>query len=978
MSSETADGGAVADVVYDTVRRWYHALVLAVVMVFMFWSRFQNYDAFTRNGDGVWLQAVDSWYHWRATNWTVENFPRALGYDPWTGFPEGAFAGQFGTLFDQLTATVAMIIGLGDPGQQDVLLAVLITVPALAALIAIPTYYIGKRVGNRVGGVVGIVFLSLTTGIFFSRTTAGRFDHEAAEVLFMTIAVLAMMVALTVAEEDRPIWELVVQRDWASLRRSTLYSILAGLALTLYIWAWPPGVVLVGILGVFFVIQLTLDYYRGQSPDHVAFVGVVSMAVVIIGSTAQLQEPGFSPVSISYFTPIFAFLVGAGCAFMAWLARQWDAYDIDERAYPSAVGAAITGVLLLLAVVLPGVFDTLVSNISGRIIPIGHSSSALTVAEIEPPSNAVDFMDEQYGYAFFIGLLAVPILVFRSVLRREQRAEHLLVAVWTLFLISMGLTQTRFNYYLAVGVAVLNAALVGFVLNDIELPESLDSLSLSDVPSTSGYQVLVAVLLIAVVLGPIAPPIASTTPLDAGENTGPSGDAVKWEESNEWLANNTPEVGNYGGANNADSLDYQGTYDFPADGDFDYGNGTYGVLSWWDYGHLITVQGNRIPHANPFQQNARSASAFLTAQNESQAELYLDAVAAGENPTHESDEQELQAAVEENGDQPGIQYVMIDDESAAGKFAAITAWTGPDYGEYVNREQVQFSQNQSGIAPVGNSNYYDTMLASLYLQDGDGLEHYRLIHENSEYSLVGFLGNSQTAIAVQDLTTAGNGTWQTAQQLGLAGLHTAREIGQPVRPISLGQGQALVDPHIESQVKTFERVKGATLTGQTEPDRNVSVSLGLETPTNRTFGYQQTTRSDEDGRFELTVPYPTDETLGPDDGYANSSVRSGDNEYTITVRNESRAPIERAENVTVPEQAIQNGERIDVSLEPVDRNETNGTNGTDDMNGTDGQNGSTESEATGNSTGGTGASSPRAGVSRAVDQPAVPVLRSSS
>jgi hypothetical protein len=40
MSSETEDGTAVVDAVYDTVRRWYHVLVLAAVMVLMFWSRF--------------------------------------------------------------------------------------------------------------------------------------------------------------------------------------------------------------------------------------------------------------------------------------------------------------------------------------------------------------------------------------------------------------------------------------------------------------------------------------------------------------------------------------------------------------------------------------------------------------------------------------------------------------------------------------------------------------------------------------------------------------------------------------------------------------------------------------------------------------------------------------------------------------------------------------------------------------------------
>jgi len=913
-----ADDSTNGDVALGLFKRWYHVPVLAGLMVFMFWTRFQNYDVFTRDGDGVWLQAVDSWYHWRATNWMIENFPWTLSFDPWTGFPDGIAPGQFGTLFDQLVVAVALVLGLGNPGESDVLMAALVAVPALAALVAVPVYLVGKRLGTRIGGLAGVGLLALFTGEFFVRSTAGQFQHHAAETLFMAVAVLAMVVALTIAERERPVWELVRRRDWTALRRPTLYSVFAGIAITLYIWVWPPGVVFVGILGLYFVLQLSLDHYRGRSPDHLAFVGVVSLLVVAVMTAARIEQPGFSAPGLDFFQPTFALLVAGGCVFMAALARFWDASDLDRRGYPVAIGVSIVAALAALAVVLPGVFDTLVNNLSGRLVPIGHSPSALTVAEVDPPENVVSFMTDQYGWAFFTGLVSLLVLAVQSVLNPEERAKYLFVLVWALVLISMGMTQVRFNYYLAVGVAVLNAHLVGFLTAGVEFPESVEAVG-ETVSGVEAYQVIVALFVVMLVFTPLLPPVASDTPVGLGNETGPGADAVIWEESNEWLAENTPEVGNYAGAGNADEIDYMGRYGWPADGSFDYPEGAYGVLSWWDYGHLITVQGERIPHSNPFQQNARSSSAFLTAQSESQAELYLDAIAAGESPTHESDEDELRDVVNASDDQAGIQYVMIDDESAAEKFPAIAEWTGPDYPDYVEEEERIFfegegedtEQTQQTVLVGGD--YYDTMLAKLYLHDADGLEHYRLVHESSRYSMVGFFGNTQASqsVGVWEDVTASPGGNQSNLTETMATFEQARNQNVAV---PIGQaGQTIHDPFIAAGVKTFERVEGATITGETDAGDTVEAAVTMRTDTNRTFTYEQTAEVGPDGSFELTVSYPTDETLTPEDGYANSSVLA-DGSYNVTVFDGDGEAVEEAVGVDVPEDEIQAGGTVPVDV----------------------------------------------------------------
>ena len=929
MGTETDDAQPVssdaitAESVLGWLSRRYHVLAVAVIMLFMFWTRFQNFDRFTRGGDGFWLQGVDSWYHWRTINWTVDNFPWVMGFDPWTGFPNGTLTGQFGTVFDVLVATIALIIGLGSPGEQDVLLAALITVPALATLTAVPVYLMGRRVGTRAGGVAGVAFLALTAGTFFNRTTAGGLDHVAGEVFTMSVAVFAMMAAVRVGERERPIWELVVARNWSELRTPTLYSALAGGALTLYMWVWPPGIVLLGIFGTFFIIQLSFDYLRGRSPDHLAFVAIVSMAVTALLTATRIQESGFSSTSLDFLAPTLALLVAVGAGFMAWLARAWETQGLDRRAYPGAIAGAGVVALGVLALVLPDLIGTLLSNLTGRIIPFGYSPGALTVSEAQPPGDLTSLVTDQYGMGFYTAILGGGLMLVRPFFARSLRGEEVLVIVWSVFLISLAATQVRFNYYLPLGLAVLNAALVGTLVNRTNLTDGVDRLS-----SIETYQVLTVIVVALLLFAPLLPPLASATPVAAGGDpdreagvvgVAPSGDAVKFEPVNEWMEENTPEVGNYAGAGNGGALQYTDQYGIPDGDTFDYPEGAYGVLSWWDYGHLITTQAERIPHANPFQQNARSASAVLTVQSEQRAELYLDAIAAGESPTRESDPAALREAVESSDLENGIQYVMIDDESAAGKFPAITEWTGPDFRQYLTNSEISLGGNQTQSLPVTGDAYTNSFLASLYTQDASGLEHFRLINEAPRYSLLG-----QQVVQTQEGVGYGGITSQVIAQGNyserVANITTtatqARQAGQVI------PGTNFYDTEVESSVKLFERVEGGTITGQTNATNGtVTAILQLETETDRPFQYRQST-SVENGTFELTVPYPTDETLGPEDGYANASVRMAEDAggYSVFVQDQNNSVAASTENVTVDEETIQTGGIIEVNLEPFEIN----------------------------------------------------------
>jgi dolichyl-diphosphooligosaccharide--protein glycosyltransferase len=610
--------------VLESWRDWYHLPVIGIVMLFMLWVRTQSYDRFV-TGDGTpALAGVDSWYHWRTITWTSKNYPHTMPYEVWTGFPTGNYVGQFGTLYDQLIVTAAMIVGLGDPSTETLYTVSLLAIPVMAALVAVPVFYAGRRLGGTLGGLVAVLVLALAKGQFLARSTVGQLDHHIGEVLFMAIAVVAMMVAVTVGEREKPIYELVDSRDWDALRTPAIYSALAGLALSLYIWVWPAGVLLIGIFGVYFAVQLCFDYIRGISPDHIAFVGAVSLGVTMILTTLLIEQPGSTgTTSFGLLQPLTAFLVAVGCVFMAWLAREWNNRDIERHYYPAAIAGIIVVAVLIMWLALPGLYNTIMGNLTSRLLPLNPSTGTLTIVEAQPPEDFFNRVVQEFGTAFYTMLAGLAFLVIRPLFGRKFRAEHTLVVVWTFFLISMAATQVRFMYYLVLAVAILNAAFISEIVQlfNLDLESGFESLR-----SVEPYQVIVVVLVILLLFAPLLPPLAQATAWQQGKATGPNSDAMLWQESTHWLRDNTPTPGAYGGANNGDKLEYYGTYT-PGDGDYEYPEGAYGVMSWWDYGHLITTQGERIPHSNPFQQNARSSSAYLTAQSEERAELILEGIA---------------------------------------------------------------------------------------------------------------------------------------------------------------------------------------------------------------------------------------------------------------------------------------------------------------------------------------------------------------
>ena len=889
------EGESVARILRD----FYHVPALAAVMLFMLWVRMQSYDAFTR-GKQVLLSGNDAYYHLREVGYTVRHWPTTMPFDPWTRFPYGTTAGQFGTLYDQLMATAALLVGLGSPTDRQIALVVLVTPAVVGALVALPVYFIGERLHGRVAGLFSVVVLAFLPGGFLVRSTVGFADHQVAEVFFQALALLGVLVAVEVVERELPVYEQILDRDLDGLRRPLLWSALGGVTVFLYMWVWPPGVVFVGILGVFFVVMLSADYVRGRSPEHVAIAGVGTTVVAGLLWIPRIGTLSFTPTSPSPVHTLLAFGVAIGCVFMAGLARYWDGLDVDRRFYPVAVLGLVVVGFGLLAVVLPGLFSTVQTNLN-RAFLFGASQQTLTISEAQPTPGVTgqnvlgwnfgviaSALYQRFGLAAFTAALLIPVLSLSAFTDENRVAGRALVAVWSVMTLLMMLTQVRFGYYFALVVAVLNGWAFGRVVDVVDLPSITDRLG-----DVQGYQVMAVLTAVLLILGPLVPPFAvssqqefqqaqqsnSPTPqfvVFAGQS-GPSG--ALWNESGTWMQDNTPEPGTYYGSG-GEAMELYGTYE--ESDDFEYPEGAYGVMSWWDYGHWITVLGERIPHANPFQQNPRTASAFFQAQSEERAELILEAIPnlrdrqervyppAGEPMSNETLRRYAEnATAQQRGED--VRYVMIDDQTAAEKYRAITSWAGPGWSAYSRSARYQV-RGQNVTVDTLTGEYRETMLYKLYYLDANGLEHYRLVREEESYALVGGLTNGQNS-APQTSRTIYRQWSQEAENTSRL-LTRGRVFGQATQ---VGQGGLYAyDAHIESELKTFERVPGATVTGRLTDgnvsDRTVTVRVPLETHTGRQFSYSQRVITDEDGRFEVTVPYSTDEAVGTNNGGTDAAV----------------------------------------------------------------------------------------------------------
>lgn len=166
-----------------------------------------------------------------------------------------------------------------------------------------------------------------------------------------------------------------------------------------------------------------------------------------------------------------------------------------------------------------------------------------------------------------------------------------------------------------------------------------------------------------------------------------------------------------------------------------------------------------------------------------------------------------------------VKYVITDKMMASGKFGAIVKLAGEDISKYLNIETVNGKRGLETVA-TAKKEFTETEVYKLHELDGSNLGNLRLVHES-------------------DALKEKNG--------------------------------------IKNNVKVFEFVPGARLSGTAGPEQNITATLELSSNTGRKFTYQNKVVSDKNGSFEITVPYSTENMEGGVGALSAYSLNAGEN-----------------------------------------------------------------------------------------------------
>lgn len=780
----------------------------------------------------------DPLYNLRQVELMLSNNLAYAWFDPMTRYPYGSSI-YWGPLFPMIIALCCMITGATT--RPEIIGIALLVPPLMGAATVAGMYFVGKTCGDWKTGLLAAGFTAIVSGQFFYRSFYGYIDHHIAEVLFSTIFCLFYMYAL-LSEKDQK----TDLKDFNTFKKTLLFSILAGIAYVLGLFVMPTIILFAMIAGIFTGIQFIIDGYRGRTSEYILLINGTVFIFAIIGLLAF----GFKNVGID----LSAYTIGHIYAYVGMIAGTGFLYLIqvylkgkDKILFP----AALAGCGILFAIILyfasPHLYTLLIGDLFAFF---GQAPITETVQEARGWTTEQAWITFNYGLLLMLG--GILVMIYKNT--RDEHPEQVFALVWSLIMLASTVQHVRYEYYLAINIALLSAVCVSYTFEkarpDIErwisnvrspimqvkgeeYPENgsgsgkKQKRSLKKKPDTDMTNYAAMAIVVLVVGISLLFVITSVTFSYSNASGSPNRMNPDWKESLEWVGQNTPDTG----------VDYYSVSD-PAT--FQYPAKSYGVMSWWDYGHLITYISKRIPNANPFQQGVSGdvgAAAYFMSVSEDTANNMLDKL--------------------------GTRYIVTDIEMDTGKFWAMSTWynasvaTAPYQMTLLTPADDTLTNFQP--AQLNTQGYYMTTISRLHNFDGS-------MTEPSNVYYIEYADPQVYQMSLPVMTNAimmnASAAAQNVDAFNLkapAGHHAAAlspSIVLPVAKVPALQHYRLVhesptnvfnSPAMDVKyVKTFEYVKGAHIKG------DGIIEVPVVSNTGRNFTYRQ-----ESINGEFIVPYST-------------------------------------------------------------------------------------------------------------------------
>lgn len=315
-----------------------------------------------------------------------------------------------------------------------------------------------------------------------------------------------------------------------------------------------------------------------------------------------------------------------------------------------------------------------------------------------------------YSNIRYLVILPMGILIYVLFKQSEGDENLRLFIIWSLVILIIALIQRRFQYYLAVNMALLSGYLAWQIIwqsglkkltQKPEEPKEIVHISktkmkrkaIAEKRGMRTYYLNAFLALVIVVLFIFSPNI-SMAQRQAKTPSFVIPDHMV--AAMLWLKDNTPEP-------MGDANAYYQVYDAVSPGEkFKYPESFYAVTAWWDHGYYITRIAHRVPNANP-NQNAdaiRRVATFLLSQNQSAANEIRKELGSG--------------------------YVVVDYQTAnfdisqrfSSFYRAIAKWANQETEKYSEIYLIQYGNNQLVPKIFYYPEYYRSTCVHLYNFNG--------------------------------------------------------------------------------------------------------------------------------------------------------------------------------------------------------------------------------------------------------------------
>jgi oligosaccharyl transferase (archaeosortase A-associated) len=839
------------------LKKYQPYIIIGVIVLFALltlWTRGIPSEGLV-TAEGVNLLGNDPWYSLRQVEQSVANFPGYAWFDTMTLYPSGDDV-YWGPLFVQIIAALCVLAGAAT--RPEIMVVASWVPPLMAAAMVPVTYLLAKKIADWKTGLIATGLIAVVGSNYAYRSLFGFVDHHIAETLFSTIFVLAYVVAL-LAARDRPL----SPKNFETLKIPVVTAALAGIAYLLGLFNMPTMILFALIVAAFTLVQFVLDFFQERSSDYLVLINAVVFGVAIIGMAASgFPHPG---IGLSRYTVghviVYAALIGGTLALYglsAFLKGRPKYY------FPAALAGVAALAVAVLFVALPDIYNLLISSL---VSFFGERPVTTTVQEARGWSFAAAWTTFHWGLVLAAGGAAA--LLWQN-LERVNPA-HVFVLIWSGIILASTVAHVRYEYYLAANIALLSAVFAGAVINatwkDVARLLGRGSSKASPAPEAAEKQetpakkgkkggkapdtrktktpkrdqpdyLKIGALAAVVAVTLLFAGTSLVGNIALGTNAKYGGIDSQWMGALEWMGENTPDPG----------VDYYAIYDKET---FAYPEESYGVMSWWDYGHWITFLSKRIPNNNPFQHGVsgpNGSATYFVSTSEEAANRILDNI--------------------------GTRYVITDIQLDTSKFHAPATWADPAVGQepfqpYFLLPESAGSTNYQAV-PFNNQEYYLTMISRLHNFDGS------MTDPTSQVIYAEYLEPEAANTSLPVITrtqqmnaTAGAAAVEAYNQNAPAGSGATLlnmyyqfqgdSVLQPLERVPALQHYRLVHetpgnvygnvgedgPDLKA-VKIFEYVPGATIRGEG------IIEVPIVTNTGREFTYRQ-----ESVNGTFVVPYAT-------------------------------------------------------------------------------------------------------------------------